>query len=40
MIVGIIAVSNQESNTMEVEDVLDKELRPSEEIIPEIGREN
>ena len=36
LIVGIIAVANQESNKMEVEDVLDKELRPSEETTPKI----
>ena len=36
VIVGIIAVTNQESNMMEVEDAVDKELRPSEEITPEI----
>ena len=36
VIVGIIALTNQESKKMEVEDVLDKELRPNEEITPEI----
>ena len=36
VIVGVIGVTNQESNLMEVEDVLDKELRPNEEITPEI----
>ena len=35
-IVGIGVITNQESNKMEVEDVLDKELRPTEEITPEI----
>jgi hypothetical protein len=35
IIVGIIAMTNQESNTMEVEDTLNKELQP-EEITPEI----
>jgi len=33
VIVGIVAMSNQESNTIEVEDILDKELRPNEESI-------
>ena len=36
VIVGVIALTNQESNVMEVEDVFDKELKPNEEIIPEI----
>ncbi|MDH3657752.1 MAG: hypothetical protein OEM77_06410 [Nitrosopumilus sp.] len=36
VIVGIAAMSNQESNIIEVEDVLDKELRPNEENTPEI----
>jgi len=31
VIVGIVVMSNQESNKMEVEDILDKELRPNEE---------
>ena len=35
-IAGIIVSTNQESNTMEVEDTLDKELRPTEETLPEI----
>ncbi len=35
-IVGISVITNQESNKMEVEDLLDKELRPTEEITPEI----
>ena len=34
-IVGIIAITNQEPNTMEVEDTLNKELQP-EEITPEV----
>ena len=34
--VGAIAVNNQESDMMEVEDVLNKELRPDEKSIPEI----
>ena len=36
IIVGIIAITNQEPTTMEVEDTLNKELQPEEEIIPEI----
>ena len=36
VIVGVIALTNQESNVMEVEDTFDKELKPNEEIIPEI----
>lgn len=36
IILGIVLAFNQESATMEVEDVLDKELRPSEETIPEV----
>ena len=36
VIVGIIATSNQEDNKMEVEDTLDRELTPSEEITSEI----
>ncbi len=36
VIVGVIALTNQESNVMEVEDVFDKELEPNEEIIPKI----
>ena len=36
VIAGIIAVTNQESDLMEVEDTLDIELRPSEETTPEI----
>jgi len=36
VIVGVIALTNQESNVMEVEDVFDKELKPNEEIIPKI----
>ncbi len=35
-IVGISVITNQEPNKMEVEDLLDKELRPTEEITPEI----
>jgi len=35
-IVGVIALTNQESNVIEVEDVFDKELKPNEEIIPKI----
>jgi hypothetical protein len=33
---GIIVITNQESNTMEVEDTLNKELQPDEKIIPEV----
>ncbi len=36
VIVGVIALTNQESDIMEVEDALDKELRPNDEITPEI----
>jgi hypothetical protein len=36
VIIGIIAITNQENSTMEVEDALDKELQPTEEITPEI----
>jgi len=36
VIVGVITLTNQESNVMEVEDAFDKELKPNEEIIPEI----
>ena len=36
VIVGVIALTNQESNVMEVEDAFDKELKPNEENIPEI----
>ncbi len=36
VVVGVIALTNQESNVMEVEDTFDKELKPNEEIIPEI----
>ena len=36
VIVGIIVINNQESNTMEVEDAINQELRPTEEIIPEV----
>lgn len=35
-IIGTIVLTNQEPNTMEVEDVMDKELRPNEEVTPEI----
>jgi len=35
-IIGIIAITNQESETMEVEDTLNKELQPTDEITPEI----
>jgi len=36
IIVGIILMFNQESEIMEVEDILDMELRPDENISPEI----
>lgn len=36
VIVGIIAITNQESDTMEIEDTLNKELQPTEEVTPEI----
>ena len=36
IIVGVIVITNQESTTMEVEDTLNKELRPIEEITPEV----
>ena len=36
VIVGVIALTNQESNVMEVEDAFDKELKPNEDTIPEI----
>ena len=35
-IVGIIAITNQEPKTMEIEDILNKELQPEEKITPEI----
>lgn len=36
MIVGIFAITNQESETMKVEDALNKELQPTDEITPEV----
>ncbi len=36
VIVGIFTITNQEPNTMEVEDTLNKELQPEEEISPEV----
>ncbi len=36
VIVGIIAITNQESDSMEVEDTLNKELQPEEEVTPEV----
>ena len=36
IIVGIFAITNQEPNTMEVEDTLNRELQPKEEITPEV----
>jgi len=34
--IGIIAITNQKPTTMEVEDTLNKELEPIEEITPEV----
>ncbi len=36
VIIGIFAITNQEPNTMEVEDTLNRELQPEEEITPEV----
>jgi hypothetical protein len=36
VVVGIIAITNQESNIMEVEDSVNRDLLPVEEITPEI----
>lgn len=36
IILGIIFATSQDSGSMEVEDVLDRELRPEEEITPEV----
>jgi len=36
VIVGIFTLTNQESDVIKVEDAFDKELKPNEEIIPEI----
>ena len=36
MIVGIFAITNQESNTIEVEDTVNEELRPTDEMTPEV----
>jgi hypothetical protein len=36
VIAGIFAITNQESKTIEVEDSLNKELQPTNEITPEI----
>ena len=36
VIVGVFALTNQESDIMEVEDTFDKELKSNEEITPEI----
>ena len=36
VIVGIFTITNQESNTMEVEDTLNRELQPEKEITPEV----
>ena len=36
VIVGIILTTNQESNTIKVEDAFDNELKPNEDVTPEI----
>lgn len=36
VIVGIVVITNQESNIIEVEDALDKELTPNEEETPQV----
>ncbi len=36
IVIGIGVITNQESNNIEVEDIVDKELRPTEEITEEI----
>ncbi len=36
VLVGIIAITNQESTTIEIEDTLDRELVPEEELTPEV----
>ncbi len=36
VVVGIFALANQESDVMKVEDAFDKELKPNQEINPEI----
>lgn len=36
ILAGIVIITNQEDNKMEVEDALDKELRPTEEVTPQI----
>jgi hypothetical protein len=33
---GVVVITSQETNTMEIEDTLDKVLRPTEKSIPEI----
>ena len=38
VLVGIIAMVNQENTTIEVEDVLNKELQPTEEITSEVQK--
>jgi len=37
-IIGILAVNFEDSDIMEVEDTMDKELRPNEEVPPEIQK--
>jgi len=34
--IGIFAITNQESETMEVEDIIGKELQPTDEITPKV----
>jgi hypothetical protein len=36
VIIGIMVITNQESTTMEVEDALNRDVIPTEEIIPEV----
>jgi len=36
VIIGIFVITNQESETMEVEDTINEELQPTDEITPEI----
>ncbi|AFS81963.1 hypothetical protein [Candidatus Nitrosopumilus sediminis] len=38
VMIGIIAITNQESNQMEVEDILDRELMPEEDTSPEVQK--
>jgi hypothetical protein len=36
IVIGIIVITNKEPSTMEVEDALDRELQPTENITPEV----